>query len=98
MRCSLDELRQKEVVNLITGERLGYIDDVDVDLNSQTLRGYRIYGRRMLFGLVKLEDDLFVPCEGVKLYGKDVVLTDKVETIGRLHKKSLNGCQKFVTE
>jgi len=88
MRCSLDELRQKEVVSTVTGERLGFIDDVDVDLESRIIRGYWIYGRRLLFGILKLEEDLFIPCDCVKLYGKDVVLAEKYESIGKVNKKN----------
>lgn len=32
MVCSLEELKSKEVIDIKTGERLGYIDDVRMDV------------------------------------------------------------------
>ncbi len=81
MQCSLDELRQKEVIDVRTGEKLGYIDDVVLDVDRRTLHGFRIFGRRRLFGLLGREEDIFVPCDGVQLYGKDVLLV-QIETMG----------------
>ncbi len=79
MRWNLEDLRRKEVIDLRTGEKLGYIDDVELDVDSRTIRGYVIYGRRYFCGLIRREDDLFIPCDAIRLYGKDVLLTDSVE-------------------
>lgn len=87
MWCTLEELRHKEVIDCSTGERLGYIDDVEFDLDSQHLIGFRILGRHLFFGMIRLEADLFIPCEWVRLYGKDIVLTDSSQIMGKVNKK-----------
>lgn len=87
MWCSLEELRQKEVIDAVSGERLGYIDDIEFDLETRSILGFKIFGRHFLFGLIRLEDDLFIPCEWVRLYGKDIVLTDSSRVIGRINKR-----------
>lgn len=80
MRWNLEELRQKEVINMYTGEKLGYIDDVELDVDSRTIRGFVIYGRRYFGGLIRKEEDLFIPCDSIRLYGKDVLLTESAGT------------------
>jgi YlmC/YmxH family sporulation protein len=82
MQWKLEDLRHKEVIDLRTGEKLGYIDDVELDTDSRTIRGFVIYGRRCFWGLFRREEDLFIPCESVRLYGKDVLLTDFAEGFG----------------
>jgi len=76
VQCSLDALRRKEVIDVHTGEKLGFIDDLELDTDHCSLRGFVIYGRRRLFGLFGRDADIFIPCEGVRLYGKDVLLAE----------------------
>lgn len=82
MQYSLEDLRQKEVINCITGEKLGYIDDVQLDADSCVIRGFLIFGRKRFGGLICIEPDLFVPCGSIRLYGRDVILTDHAEEVG----------------
>ena len=86
MWCSLEDLRQKEVIDASTGERLGVIDDIEFDTGSRTIIGFRIYGRHLFFGLIRLEEDLFIPIEWIRLYGKDIILTDSSQIVGRMNK------------
>ncbi|MBR4628000.1 MAG: YlmC/YmxH family sporulation protein [Ruminococcus sp.] len=77
MLCSLDELRRKEVIDISTGERLGYIDDVRFDLESASVEALLIYGRARLFGIFGRDDDIKVPCSDIKVVGSDVVLISR---------------------
>ena len=74
MICSLDELRRKEVIDINNGERLGYIDDVRIDLRSSAVEALLIYGRMRLFGVLGKEDDVVIPCGDIRVVGSDVVL------------------------
>ncbi len=82
MQCSLEELRRKEVIDIRTGEKLGNIDDVELDMDSRTIRGFVIFGRRCFGGLFRREADLFIPAGSITLYGKEVLLVNYVESIG----------------
>ncbi len=95
MRWNLEELRRKEVIDLHTGEKLGYIDDVELDTDSCTVRGYVIRGRRYFGGLLCREKDLFIPCGSIRLYGKDVLLTENAESIGQHEQKTIANKYKF---
>ncbi len=76
MICSLDELRKKEVIDVKTGERLGYIDDVRMDTEKSEIISLIIYGGYRLFGLFGKEDDVELPCDCVKVIGNETILVD----------------------
>lgn len=37
MVCTLEELRCKDVINIVNGENLGRVDDLQMDANSATV-------------------------------------------------------------
>lgn len=74
MICSLDDLRRKEVIDITTGERLGYIDDAEMDLETSEVEALMIYGRQKLFGLLGRETDVLIPCSDIRVVGSDVIL------------------------
>lgn len=84
MICRMDSLREKEVVNVSDGNKLGWVSDVEIDTESVTLRALVIYGRLKFFGLMGREDDIIIPWENVKLVGDDTILVDYSDT--RVHK------------
>ena len=77
MFSRFEELRAREVIDMITGERLGFIDDVEIDLETASVRSLVIYGRPRIFGLFGREDDEVVPCSDIKVIGKDVILIER---------------------
>lgn len=80
MICRLEDLRKKEVIDILTGERLGYIDDVEMNIEKSTVQSFVIYGRERLFGFLGREDDVVIPCSEIKVVGNDVVLIKHSET------------------
>lgn len=74
MICSLENIRNKEVIDISTGERLGYIDDVEMDIESSDVIALVVYGRERLFGLLGKEDDVIIPCREIQVIGNDVML------------------------
>lgn len=77
--CRLEELRCREVIDMTTGERLGFIDDVEMDIETASVKALVIYGRPRLFGLLGRGEDDIVPCSAVKVIGKDVILIKRDE-------------------
>lgn len=74
MICSLDDLRRKEVIDITTGERLGYIDDAQMDIETSEVQALMIYGRQRFFGLLGREEDVMIPCSDIRVVGTDVIL------------------------
>lgn len=80
MICRLEDLRKKEVIDILTGERLGYIDDAEMNIEKSAVQSFVIYGRERLFGILGREDDVVIPCNEIKVVGNDVVLIKHSET------------------
>ena len=70
------ELKQKEVINIKTGKRLGNIIDYDIDLRSGRILGISIPVQGRFSILAKAEQDIFVSWENIKKIGDDVILIE----------------------
>lgn len=84
--CSFEELRKKEVIDINTGERLGYIDDVELSVQEGRAEKLIIYGNSRLFGFLGKEDDIIIRCTDIRVVGREIVLIERKE--GVLHKKT----------
>ncbi|MDE7104915.1 MAG: YlmC/YmxH family sporulation protein [Ruminococcus sp.] len=81
MVCSLEELKSKEVIDIKTGERLGYIDDVRMDTENSEVLSLLIYGGYRFLGIFGRESDTEIPCASVKVIGDDIILVDGSNSI-----------------
>lgn len=79
------ELREKEVVNVCDGERLGNICDVDFEEKTGKICSLIIPGPCKIFGIIGRDSEYVIPYECVKRIGADVVLVE-VEAAKCLHK------------
>ncbi|MBP7186548.1 MAG: YlmC/YmxH family sporulation protein [Ruminococcus sp.] len=86
MLYSFEELRRKEVIDVNTGERLGYIDDVELSVSEGKAEKLVIYGNSRLFGFLGKEDDIIIRCSDIRVVGREVVLVERQE--GIVHKKA----------
>ena len=76
MRTRIAELRWKEVVDVQNGSRFGYVEDLEVDLESGQVRALVLPGRRRLFGLLGREEDRVFPWEAVRRFGAGTILVE----------------------
>ena len=74
------ELHQKEVINIRNAERLGFIDDLEVDTESGQIINLVVPKSRFFFFR---RDDFLIPWQNVVMVGKDLVLIDCSDTIPR---------------
>ena len=74
MTCRLDSLRDKEVINVKDGGRIGFVSDAEVDTQEAKLTAVVVYGRLRLFGLLGREADFVIPWKDIVLIGEDTVL------------------------
>lgn len=72
------DLRQKEVINIRTAERIGYIEDVDIDFETGRILNVIIPKHRIFF--LKRED-FIIPWESIVLVGNELILVDYCELI-----------------
>ncbi|ANU54414.1 YlmC/YmxH family sporulation protein [Acutalibacter muris] len=74
MPCRMGELRQKEVINVRDGGRLGFVCDVEIDTHTAQVTALVVYGRSRLFGLLGREPDTVIPWRDIEMIGGDIVL------------------------
>ena len=78
------ELREKEVVNVCDGERLGNICDIDFEERTGRICTLVIPGPCKIFGIIGRDSEYLIPYECVKRIGADVVLVE-IEAAKCLH-------------
>lgn len=70
----LDELRNKQVVCVHTGEVLGYIGDIEFNTESGKMESLVIYGKTRTFGLFGKSQDIVIPWADIEVIGSQTVL------------------------
>lgn len=68
------DLRCKEVICVCDGRRLGYIEDVRVELPEGNVVSVIVPGPCRFFGLWGRRDDYVIPWECIRRVGPDIVL------------------------
>ena len=76
MICSFSDLRCKEVIDVHTGLRLGYVYDAEFDEAEGRLLSLITPGRARFFGLLGREDDYVLPWSCIARIGGDIILID----------------------
>lgn len=76
MTQRITELRGREVINIRTGYRLGYVYDVLFDIESGKISSLIIPAQARFFGLFGHPNDYIIPWDCVKRVGDDIILID----------------------
>ncbi|MGM0409936.1 MAG: YlmC/YmxH family sporulation protein [Bacillota bacterium] len=71
------DLMLKEVVDIKDGKFLGYIDDVDIDIENGRIMSV-ILARKgvFIFHLFSNKDDLIISWDKIRKVGEDVILVN----------------------
>ena len=85
------DLRYKEVIDIHSGWRLGYVCDAEIDQTEGRILSLITPGRSKFFGLLGREDDYVLPWKCIARIGGDIILIDAKEKLPRRRrsKKSL---------
>ena len=87
MTCRLDSLRDKEVINVKDGGRIGFVSDAEVDTQEAKLTAVVVYGRLRLFGLLGREADFVIPWKDIVLIYEAPAQAQRQSALGRLLEK-----------
>ena len=71
MEISYNELRQKEIVNVLCGKRMGKLTDLIFSTNTKKVLGIVVPSEHKLF---RQREDFFIPWENITKIGDDVIL------------------------
>lgn len=70
----ISDLRRKDVINEQDGKKLGYVYDIDLDINSGIVESIVIPGESRFLGLFIRSEETVLPWEKIKKIGIDVIL------------------------
>lgn len=74
---STEELKNKEVINIFDGKSMGYVSDIEIDLEEGKIEGIVIPANRNFFNIFgKTDDDYIIRWENIKTIGDDVILVN----------------------
>jgi sporulation protein, YlmC/YmxH family len=86
LTCRIVDLRNKEVINVKDGSRIGCVNDVEVDIKCARVVSIVIYGRLKLFGILGREEDIVIRWENIEVVGEDTILVKYSPTIRKRKK------------
>jgi YlmC/YmxH family sporulation protein len=72
----LCDLREKEVINICDGERLGFIEDMEFDLCSGAIYKVIIPGPCKVWGILGREFEYVIDIRCIRQVGEDVILVE----------------------
>lgn len=70
--------RCREVINIADGNRLGYVNDLELDTDCGKVLAVIVPGPCRFFGLFGREDDYVIPWPCIRKIGIDTLLVDVV--------------------
>ena len=69
------DFKHKEVINITDGKRLGFVQDVNADLETGMITSIIVPGTNKLFSVFS-SNDLVIPWQNIKCIGEDVILVE----------------------
>lgn len=78
------ELRDKEIIDIKTGKKLGNMIDVEVNLEEGKIEGFIMPGESKGFRIFSKEVEIYVPWSSVKKIGTDVILVDMDDNVTKV--------------
>lgn len=70
------DLREKEVINVNDGSRLGLISDIEVDLDRGEVKAIIIPGPGKILGFIGKNNEQVIRWENIVKIGNDVILVN----------------------
>ena len=74
--CSINEIRNKEVINIKTGARLGFPSDIEIDLDNGRLISLIVPGNYRIMGIFGKDSDTIIKWENIKTIGNDLIIIE----------------------
>lgn len=67
--------KQKEVINIRDGRRMGFVQDVEADFENGSITAIIVQGNGKLFNMGN-KNDVVIPWERICRIGEDTILVD----------------------
>lgn len=76
MDINFENLKNKEIICVKDGYKIGYVDDLVFDSESYKIKDFVCYAKRGLFTFFSKKDDIVIPYDKVQIIGEDIILID----------------------
>lgn len=72
----LQDLRNKEVIDVFDGKRLGFVCDCEIDICTGRLISLIVPHSSGMFNVFSKNDDYVIPWRQIKKIGDDIIIVD----------------------
>ena len=69
------DFKHKEVINIVDGKSLGFVQDVTANLETGIITSIIVPGNNRFFNVFS-SNDLVIPWQDIKCIGEDVILVE----------------------
>lgn len=76
MGVCVTELHCKEVICVATGQRLGFVSDVEIEISEGRVLAILVPGPCRFMGIWGRQDDYVIPWKFIRRIGPDIILVD----------------------
>lgn len=83
MVCRFSDFRYKEVINVRTGCRLGYVCDAEFSYPEGRITALIVPGKAKYLGVFGREEDYILPWECISRIGDDIILVESEHGVRR---------------
>lgn len=73
---TISDLRYKEIINLNSGNRLGFVIDAEITMPEGQITALIVPGPARFFGLFGRGEDLVIPWDKITKIGADIILIE----------------------
>ncbi|MGI6686008.1 MAG: YlmC/YmxH family sporulation protein [Bacillota bacterium] len=84
----VSEIRMKDIINIVDGKRLGFIKDIELNLQGGKIKSLILPGTSKFMGIFGRNDDLAITWDQIKKVGVDVILVEVHSFTDLKHKES----------
>lgn len=72
----ISDLRQRDVINVVDGRKLGNIKDIELDVEKGRIKAIVLPGSSSFFSIFSRNDEVVVAWDKVQKIGIDVILVE----------------------
>ncbi|MBC8590701.1 YlmC/YmxH family sporulation protein [Wansuia hejianensis] len=72
----VSDVRMKEVINIANGQRMGYIEDFEIDLDNGKIVAMIMSDNGKSLGLFSKPNDIVINWKDIVMIGTDTILID----------------------
>lgn len=76
MKNSGLDFKHKEVINITDAKRLGFVQDVNADLETGTITSIIVPGSSKFISIFSSANDIVIPWQHIRCIGEDIILVE----------------------